>query len=145
MKVNRIFIKQKAFEGLRWVVAISFFFLALAKSVLLFKYGLEPYRIIVSATKLPGIVSYYGVVAIMIEIYLAIGLWMESQYLKAIFFAAILTMMGIALSLFFVAFKINSECGCGLLGDSEWGLLFQKVVIMIALITLAKKKKVLQF
>ena len=139
------FWQRKALEILRWVTVIGFFFLALTKTILLLKYGLEPYHVVVRTTGLPGVVGYYGIVAVVVEFYLAVGLWIERQYIKAIIMAALLTTGGIGLSVFFIVFKIQSDCGCGLLGDGEWGLLFQKVAIIIVLIILSRKKKLLKF
>ena len=89
---------------------------------------------------LPLFVSYYGIVAIIIEFSLAIGLWIKNLYAVTIIFAGSLTLGGVIISVAFIMFKLNAECGCGLLGDSEWGLLIQKLLIIIILGVLYKSK-----
>jgi len=130
----------KATILLRWLFSIGFFFLAITKGMLIVKYGLEPYVIITSAAGLPAIVSYYGVVAVFVELYLVVGLWDRKMFRVAVMLAGTLTVAGIIISLAFIWFKIKSDCGCGLLGDNEYGLLIQKIIIIAGLAVLYKNK-----
>lgn len=125
---------------LRWLFSIGFFFLAITKGLLIAKHGLEPYVVITGAVGLPAFVSYYGVVAVFVELYLAVGLWDKKQFKMAILLAGTLTVAGIIISLAFLWFRISSDCGCGLLGDNEYGLLAQKIIIVVGLVVLYKNK-----
>jgi len=128
-------------QGLRWVASTLFFFLAINKIVLLYKYGLHPYEVIIAAAKLPGIISYYGIVAVAIELYLATGVWVKSLYKSAVLSAGLLSLGGTALSVYFIIFKLTTDCGCGLLGDSEYLLLAQKLLILLLLGFLYKNER----
>jgi len=121
-------------------MSIGFFFLAISKGLLLMQYGLEPYEIIIDAVGLPGFFSYYGFVAVVLELCFAIGVWEKKTFTPAIILASVLTGFGVVISLALLAFKINSDCGCGLLGDSEGWLLLQKGLILAGLIILYKNK-----
>ena len=144
--LTKLWLSQSKFvEMLRWVTSIGFSFLAMSKGMLLWKYGFEPYELVVAAAGLPGVISYYGLVAVVIELYLVIGLWVKFQYSRAVWCTIALTLGGVVLSISFIMFKINSDCGCGFLGDNEWLLLIQKLVILIVLIVLLKMKSHLQF
>jgi len=132
---------KKSLDIIRWLSSIGFFFLALTKTQMLIRYGVEPYQQIVAMSGLPQYVSYYGFVAIVIELYLAIGLWIKNIFSSAIVLAGILTVGGTIISIFFIAYKINSDCGCGLLGDNEYSLLFQKLIIIGVLMVLFKGKR----
>ncbi len=133
-------IIAKGLKLLQWLTSIGFFFLALTKIVLLAQYGLDPYETIVEAAGLPSFVSYYGLIAIVIELGLAGGIWVKRTFKTVLILAGLLTAAGTILSIFFIQFKLKSECGCGLLGDNEWGLLGQKMIIMLALAILFKNK-----
>lgn len=135
--------KYKVVVLLRWFTSIAFFFLAVRKGLLLYHHGFEPYRVVVSASRLPAMLSYYGVVAIIVELFVAIGVWEEKIFQPSIILMGMLTAVGVAISIFLVVFKINSDCGCGLLGDNEVGLLFQKVIIIVLLVVLYRSRKIL--
>lgn len=122
-----------ALEALRWLVSIIFFYLGLTKASLLFKYGIEPYGVIVETAGLPSFIKYYGLIAVVIELFLAIGVWVKGLFRYALGLALVFTVIGAGLSVFFLVFKLKSECGCGLLGDSELELLAQKLAILVAL------------
>ncbi|NQV16109.1 hypothetical protein HQ531_11675 [bacterium] len=111
--------------------------------MLIQKHGLSLYQTIVNIAGLPEIIKYYGVVALIIEFYLATGVWVRKIFTSALTSMFLLTLCGSALSVFFIVFKLNLDCGCGLLGDSEYGLLIQKLVILIVLIILYKNKTIL--
>ncbi|NQT62806.1 MAG: hypothetical protein HQ556_07615 [Candidatus Marinimicrobia bacterium] len=134
-------LRSKALELLRWSLSIGFFFLAIRKGMLIVDHGIEPYKIITDAAGLPEFVSYYGVIAVFVELSIAIGLWEKKTFKPVILLMGLLTLMGIGISLALIMFKINSDCGCGLLGDSEYGLLFQKVVILVLLVVMYRSKE----
>mgnify|MGYP006883060170 CR=1 FL=1 len=123
-------MRNRALEVLRWCVSISFFFMAMTKVTLVVTHGLEPYREVVVLAGLPEVIKYYGVFAVAIEFYLAIGVWIKQIFHSALILMMMLTVCGTALSIVFIIFKLNMDCGCGLLGDSEYGLLVQKIVIL---------------
>ncbi len=135
---------KKVLAGLlRWLFSIGFFFLALTKARLILKHGLEPYAILIGAAALPKVFSYYGVVAVIIEFCFAAGVWFDKAFRSVIIVAGILTCFGTIISVALIVFKIQSECGCGLLGDNEYGLLAQKVIILGGLMVLYKNKRLL--
>lgn len=135
---------RKALAGvLRWLFSIGFFFLAINKAGLILKHGLDPYVVITGAAGLPKLFSYYGIVAVIIEFCFAVGVWIDKVFRPAILVAGVLIFFGIIISVALIAFKVQSECGCGLLGDNEYGLLTQKVIIMAGLIVLYKNKRAL--
>lgn len=134
---------RRRFAGwLQWITSIVFFLLAMTKVSVLQKYGLQPYEAIIQASTLPGVLKYYGVVAIALEFYLAVGVWMVKTYSSSIKLMMVLNGGGICLSIYFIAFRLNTECGCGLLGDNEYGLLAQKLIIMILLVALLKNRDI---
>ncbi len=133
-------IKTNHLQVLRWGVSTLFFFLGFSKALMLIKHGIEPYALFVQATSFPEIFKYYGIIAVLVELSLAIGVWIERIFAKAIFAAAGLTLLGVGMSIYSLIFKINSDCGCGLLGENEYGLLIQKFLILISLIVLHKNK-----
>jgi len=142
-KSVKVINRQTVLQGLRWIASTLFFFLAINKTVLLYKYGLQPYKVIIAAAKLPEIIAYYGIVAVAIELYLATGVWVKSLYKSAVLSAGLLSLGGTVLSLYFIIFKLTAECGCGLLGDSEYALLTQKLIILLGLGLLYKSKNLL--
>ncbi|MBC8375126.1 MAG: hypothetical protein H8E26_03705 [FCB group bacterium] len=133
-------LRLKSVDLLRWSLSIGFFFLAIRKGQLILEHGTEPYKIISDAAGLPEFVSYYGVIAVIVELSLAVGLWENNTFKPVIVLAGLLTFLGIAVSLALIMFKINSDCGCGLLGDSEYGLLLQKVIILALLVVMYRSK-----
>ena len=130
----------RALIVLRWVFSIGFFFLAITKGQLLIKLGIEPYRVLTTTVGVPGIFSYYGVLAMIVEFGFAVGLWEKKMYIPVIIIAGVLTIIGLVISIVFIAFKLNADCGCGLLGGSEYGLLAQKILIILGLIVMYKNK-----
>ncbi|MBT3575780.1 MAG: hypothetical protein HN995_07040 [Candidatus Marinimicrobia bacterium] len=133
-------VRLKTLGALRWVLSIGFFFLAIRKGILINKHGIEPYRIITDGVGLPGFMSYYGVIAVLVELCIAVGLWEKKTFKPVIVLTGLLTVVGIVISFALIIFKINSECGCGLMGDNEYGLLFQKIVILALLIVIYRSK-----
>ena len=134
-------IRHNLINLLRWFFSIGFFFLAITKGSIIATHGLEPYKIITSVAGLPGFASYYGVVAVVVEVGFAIGVWYDKTYKTAILLAGLMTSAGIAISIVFIVYKLNSDCGCGLVGDNEYGLLFQKLIILFGLAVLYKNKQ----
>ncbi|MCF7921917.1 MAG: hypothetical protein K9M55_04370, partial [Candidatus Marinimicrobia bacterium] len=100
----------------RLLMTIVFLLLAMTKTYILAELGFKPYEAIVKAAALPGIIKYYGIIALLIEFYLVFGLWNKRHYQAAILLGLCLTVAGALLSLVLLMFKINSDCGCGLLG-----------------------------
>jgi hypothetical protein len=132
--------KTDAIPALRWLVSIVFFFLAMIKSQSIINAGLVPYREFLLVIGWPLVLQYYGVVAMLVEFYAAISLWSERLFLSGIVFMSLLTTLGVTLSIYSLIFKLNSECGCGLLGQNEYGLLIQKFLILIILSVLYRNK-----
>ncbi len=126
-------MKQKLFMLIRLFVSIIFILMAMAKLYYLTTHGLSDYKAVVHAASLPGVFAYYGVVAMAIEFYVAGGVWVERLFKSSVYITMVLVTLGTILSIYFVLFKVSNECGCGLLGDSEGGLLVQKILIIILL------------
>lgn len=135
---------RRHFAGwLQWITSIVFFLLALTKVSMLQKHGLQPYELIVHASSLPDVFKYYGVIAVSLEFYLAVGVWFKRTFVSSIYMMMALTGCGIMLSTYFLLYKLNTECGCGLLGDNEYGLLAQKLILMLLLVALLKSKRMI--
>lgn len=141
--IIRSFQQRKILEGLRWLMSTLLFFLVFQKIMFLTNYGLEPYRKMVIAYKLPEIISLYGALALLIELLCITGLWLRRVFSVGILFMSALTLFGVGLSIWSLIFKTQSECGCGLFGDDEYFILFQKIIIFLLLIILLKGKRVL--
>lgn len=138
-----ITVKQKLLVALRVAVSFVFLVLGLVKIVLIYNYGLDPYVAVAEATGLPSIIKYYGFVAIGVEFYLSIGLWSNRHYRTSILLAGMMCLLGVIVSVVLIGFRLSSECGCGLLGDNEVGILVQKLVLLAGLFVLYKKKDLL--
>ena len=141
MLKHRYKLKVRGVQLLRWVFSTAFFFLAITKASLLLEHGLEPYLVLTETVGLPHVFSYYGAIAVFIELCFAVGLWLDKIFIPAILAAAMLTLLGIFISLMFIVFRFQAECGCGLLGDNEYGLLAQKLILLAGLLILYKNKQ----
>ncbi len=140
---NNYISKKRFLEILRAFTSISFFSLGFLKIVLFIKYGNEPYINFVQVTGLPESFKYYGILAFTVELFLAVSVWLKRTFRVAVFLMIGLASMGMALSIYSLAIKLRSECGCGLLGNNEFGLLFQKLIIIVVLMLLLKNRNVL--
>jgi len=136
-------LRIKGTEYLRILMTIVFLLLGMAKIYVLSELGFKPYEAIVKAANLPSIVKYYGLIAVLIEFYLVFGIWSKKHCRISVLLALGLTAAGTLLSAVLLVFKINSDCGCGLLGGSEYGLLAQKIIIMLGLMILYKNERIL--
>ncbi len=141
--VNYLLQTRKVVLFLRWLTSIFFFFLGLSKAIVFIKYGNMPYLVFVQIAGLPEVLKYYGVVALGLELFLAISVWSSRAIRSAIVLMIGLSGVGVVLSLYFLVFKLNSDCGCGLLGNNEYGLLLQKLIIISMLTFLFKNREVL--
>jgi len=129
-------LRSQLLEILRWCTSIVFFFLGLSKIYLLRQYGLEPYAKFITMIHLPGYFMYYGLLAIGIELFQAVGVWSKDLFKLSLGLTALLSSLGLTLTLYSAWFKLTSECGCGLLGDSQTGLMIQKLIILSTLFIL---------
>jgi len=142
MKSNKLQrIKNNLPEYLRYFFSIFFFYLAIVKGVSLWKSGLAPYYHSMVQLGIPKYFGVYIVVALIIELILAIGLWYKNLFLFAIASGIGLVISGVFVSIASLIFRWNSDCGCGLLGTNEYGLIAQKIVLLIGLIYLIRKRK----
>ncbi len=137
------FKKENSLSILRWGISIVFFFLGLSKALMISKLGLEPYQAVVKTVGFPEMFKYYGVLAVLIELVIAIGVWFKPVFRSAIVLTVGFSVLGTALSVYSLVFKLNSDCGCGLLGDNEYSLLVQKTIIIIVLVVLYRNEKIL--
>lgn len=129
-------IKTRALFALRWMASITFFFMAIIKTKMILNHGLEPYRIFSETVGWPPVFQYYGVVAVLVEISTASFLWVKRLYRFGLGFMLLLTLAGAGISLYSLVFKMSADCNCGLFGDNEYGLLVQKLLILISLLIL---------
>jgi len=129
---------SKTLKIIRILVFIVFLFLAMAKTFVFLQDGLEPYRAVVKTTNLPTVLQYYGVVAILVELYLLFGLWLKRHFRPAIILALGMSVLGTLVNIVLLVFRLDSECGCGLLGDNDAWILLQKGVIIVLLTILLK-------
>lgn len=126
---------------MRGLTSVLMFFLALTKAVQLSRTGLEPYVLLVSTMNIPVVFKFYVVIAICLELVLAIGVWVEKLFSISIIPVTIMSGMGVLLSLYSLHYKNIADCGCGLLGDNEVGLLIQKLMIIVLLLVLYYNKR----
>jgi len=133
----------KVIESIRWVTSTTLIFLAIQKITFLKQFGLEPYIKLIAVFNLPEVISLYAVIALMIEIVCVIGLWVRTLFSPGVVLMLALTTGGIALNIWSLIFKFESNCGCGLMGDNEYFILLQKLLILGALGVLFINKKVL--
>ncbi len=136
---------KKILSITRWGVSGVFFFLAITKLISMIRFGIEPYEQFVLMTGLPELLKYYGAIACAVEFYLAVGVWIKAWIYPAAISGIILSMGGVTLSVYSLILKQTMDCHCGLLGDNEYVLLFQKLVLIVSLIVLAQKKDQLQY
>jgi hypothetical protein len=136
---------QKGLIVTRWTISGFFFFLAMMKLVSMVRFGIAPYEKFVIMSGLPEVLKYYGVFACAIEFYVAVGVWIKKTLLSAVVLTMILSLGGVALSIYSLILKSSTDCHCGLLGSNEYGLLGQKLIIIGALLLLAKHRERLTF
>ena len=137
--------QDKLAGRLRWVLTTAFCYLAITKTLTMLDVGLLPYEASARIAGLPVVFKYTGVVALAIEVYFIFGVWWCRLFKTAVMGGVVLTLAGLALSIYSLMFKLNSDCGCGLLGTNEYGLLVQKLLILLVLIYLFKKRGTLDF
>ncbi len=128
-------------EIVRFIFSTLFFFLGITKGLALRYNGLAPYYHIMEQLGLPHYFGIYIIAALIMELFLAIGLWIESIFIPSIISGVILVFAGIGISIGSLIFRWNSDCGCGLLGTNEYGLIAQKTIILIGLVYLIRKRK----
>ena len=138
--MNKETRKTKGARLLRVLVVFIFLFLGLAKLALTVQYGLEPYTLLIDQLGLPTVFSYYGVVAMLIEFYFVVGVWSGKAFSSSTAMAILLTGAGLTLSVMLLVYRQDSDCGCGLLGENEYGLLAQKLILLLMLVALLKVK-----
>lgn len=132
-------------DQLRLVLVTCFWYLLLVKVIMLHQVGLRSYSAIVSAAGLHDAWSYLVVLALLVEVVFVFGIWFNKTKQLAIVSAAALCVCGSCLSIYSYVFKLNSDCGCGLLGQSEVGFLVQKIILLILLVKLYQKRSLLTF
>ncbi len=145
MRIQFVRVENLGLVAIRWAVSGFFFFLGITKLVSMIRFGIEPYEQFVIMSGLPEILKYYGAVACILEFYLAVGVWIKRIYLSALATVIVLSTGGVALSLYSLVLKQTEECHCGLLGNNEYGLLGQKILIIGTLVFMAKRKERLSF
>lgn len=134
-------IKVRFYEALRWLTSITFFFLAISKTTSILETGLKPYLVFLEIAGFPLYLKYYGVFAVIIELFLAIGLWDKRTYITALMLTVLLMFLGVSLSVYSITLKLYTDCGCGLLGNNEVAILAQKLIITLVLIVLLRGKQ----
>lgn len=125
------------------MMSASFFFLGLMKVISIIESGLEPYATFALLSGLPEYFKYYGLFALTIEFYFAVGVWFAKTLSSAVWAALSLAVAGAGYSVYSLIYESYSDCGCGFLGNSEYGLLAQKLIIVVALALLYGNKAVL--
>ncbi len=92
---------------------------------------------------LPRQAGYYIIIALVIEIIFAVGIWYNKSFNGSIYLGILLVSSGIIFSIISLSFKFNSDCGCGLLGENEYGFIAQKIVILLSMLYLLRTKALL--
>ncbi len=102
---------------------------------------MTPYVNYVKQIGLPHQAGYYIIIALVIEIIFAIGIWYKKTFSGSIYLGILLVGSGIIFSIISLSFKFNSDCGCGLLGENEYGFMAQKIAILLSMLYLLRTKK----
>jgi len=136
-------IKLKLLMFFRWIISVLFFFLGITKVQLIYNEGLSAFVIFSKIAGFPEYFKYYGLIALLIEFFLAIGLWIKSFYGGSIVLGVFLSFLGVLLSFYSIYMRVSTDCSCGLLGHNEMWLLFQKILIISVLCFLYKGKQLL--
>ena len=132
-------------DHLRWGLVTCFWYLAVVKILLLLKAGLVPFSSLTRAAGVHDGFKYLIVAALVIEVLFVFGVWFRKTASLAILCAVGLCFCGAILSVYSLIFKINSNCGCGLLGQNEFFILTQKLVLLAGLLWLYRQKSELSF
>lgn len=102
--------------------------------------GIYPFIEQMKMFGLPGVLGYYLVLAMAIELLLALGLWYKPTFNIGLQLGFMLVALGIVMSIASLIFRFNSDCGCGLLGKNEYGLIIQKMAILSLMMIVYKSK-----
>lgn len=102
---------------------------------------MTPYITYVKQIGLPRQAGYYIIIALVIEIILAVGIWYNKSFDRSIYLGVLLVGSGIIFSIISLTYKFNSDCGCGLLGENEYGFMAQKIAILVIMLYLLRIKK----
>lgn len=132
-------------DHVRWVLVTCFWYFLVVKALLLLQVGLAPFAAITRAAGVHENFKYLVVAALVIEAIFVFGVWFKRTVAVSVLLAICLCAGGSVLSIYSLVFKLNSNCGCGLLGQNEFGLLAQKVFLLILLIILFRKRTTLGF
>lgn len=127
--------------SIRWLMTWIFLISALVRLTYLNHAGLELYYEIVVQAGLPVWFQFYGVAAIVVELTLVVGLWIQSLYKTACVAMVVHSGLGAGISVYSLLLKLVSDCGCGFLGGHEVWLLIQKAVSIAVFITLYKSEQ----
>ena len=106
----------------------------------LWTHGLGPYERFARVMELPDIFKYYVVLAVGVEFYLSASLWFKSLYKSGIILAAGLISMGLAVSIYTMIYRLQLDCGCGLLGENQLFYMLQKGLLLIGLVVLYRAR-----
>jgi hypothetical protein len=117
--------------------------MATEKTLFIIKHGLRPYEQVVAKFDLPEILAVYGIIALTLETYVATSLWIKGLFSSGVISMSALSVSGVALSVYSIFNKTRFECGCGFLGDNEYLILGQKVLILLVLFALYRGRKYL--
>jgi len=132
-------------DHLRLILVTCFWYLLVVKALLLLQVGLAPFAAITQAAGVHENFKYLVVAALVIEIVFVFGMWFKRTATVSVLLASCLCAGGSVLSIYSLVFRLNSNCGCGLLGQNEFGFLTQKVFLLILLIILFRKRTTLSF
>jgi len=80
--------------------------------------------------ELPDWLAGYIIIAIIIELFLSIGVWYERSFTYGIIGGILLVSFGAILTIISLIMRYSTDCGCGLYGHNEYGILFQKLIIL---------------
>ena len=84
--------------------------------------------------------KYYGPLAAFLEMFYAVAIWFKPTQKTAAFLMLALLSVGIVISGVSMWLKLNSECGCGLFGESELSYLIQKVILIAGVLYIHRKQ-----
>ena len=117
----------------QWMLSSLFFALGLLKVLYLMRAGNVAAEQFTRVLGLPLWLSYYSYAAVIVELSLAVGIWVRQVVPVVLLLGCGLVGFGVTLSIFSMYYKYTSDCGCGLLGENELGLLIQKLIILAML------------
>lgn len=79
---------------------------------------------------------------ITIEIIIAIGIYFKFSFNISVLLGFLFLISGLIVSILVLYFQIESNCGCGLLGNNAYLIIAQKIILLLMLEYIRKNREV---